>query len=285
MHVNTPKFIIVSFALLLVAACQIMSDKSSAAVLSPLWIQGQGFVSPESAIFDEKRQHIIVSNVNGYTKNQLGFLSRLSLQGELLDQPWIRGLNGPTGMAIWRDTLFVADIDRLVAIDLQREQIRAEYPAPDENPGLNDVTVSAKGEVFVTGSASQAIYRLQDNKLTTWAKDDQLKYANGIYAAKDKLWVAGYYLRWLNYADQSIHNPGLDEELVDLESVESDGKDGLIITKIGPGPIYHLSSQGELTEIIERETYSADVEFITSTKQLIVPSDKNRVFAFTLALH
>lgn len=267
-------------ATLFLSACELVNTMNSSGKNTPLWIQDQGFISPESAVYDQNRNQIIVSNVNGYTNNQQGYLSRLSLDGELLDQAWLRGLNGPTGMAIWQDTLFVADIDRLVAVNLTTAKIVAEYPAPDATPGLNDVTVSTKGEVYVTGSASKSVYHLENDNLTLWTQHPQLKYANGIYAADDRLWVAGYHLRWFSYEDKSIHTPGLDEDLEDLESVEPDGKGGIIITKIGEGPIYHYSADGELLKIMVRDTFSADIEYIQSKNLLIVPSGKNRVFAF-----
>ncbi len=280
---NTMKKMIAAILMFpILTACQTQSVATLQPKLTEHWIVSAGLASPESAVFDTQRKEIIVSNVNGYVKNQQGYLSKLSLSGKIIQQKWIKGLNGPTGMAIWNDVLYVADIDHLVAINLTTLQIIQRFEAPDLNPGLNDVAVSNNGQVFVTGSVSESVYTLKNNKLVTWVNSKQLKFANGIYAANNKLWVAGYYLRWIDYADKTVHSAGLDNELIDLESIEPNGNNELIITKIGAGPIYTLDSEMKLTEIITRDTFSADVEFIPTENLLVVPSGNNRVFAFKL---
>jgi hypothetical protein len=60
-------------------------------------------------------------------------------------------------MANWQDFLYVADIDELIVIDSKNSKVAKRFPAPDVNPGLNDVTVRADGELFVSGSFSQSI--------------------------------------------------------------------------------------------------------------------------------
>ena len=67
-------------------------------------------------------------------------------------------------MAIDGDTLYVADFNRLIAeIDIfcLARAIRQFYAAPDENPGLNDVTIARDGALYVSASNLGAIYKLR----------------------------------------------------------------------------------------------------------------------------
>ncbi len=271
-----------AIAVLLFCCQASCSNYGQSVAIQQLWSIGEGFKSPESVIYDEQRDVLYVSNVNGYQKNGLGYISRVSVDGELLESEWVSGLNGPTGMAIWQDTLYVADLDELVAIDLSTSAISNRYPAVDQNPGLNDVTVDQSGRIFVSGSASRTIYQLQQDQLQPWLSSDRLQDANGLYADADRLLFVGYYPFAISYADQMIKPLVDDETLVDLESVESDGQGGYFITAIGARPIMHLSASGILVTALERDTFSADIEYIHSKSMLLAPSGDDRLFAFSV---
>ncbi len=263
-------------------SCKGVTESTAPVQLEYLWSITEGFQSPESVIYDQQRDVLYVSNVYGYQKNGLGFISKVSTEGEILERNWLTGLNGPTGMAIWDDKLYVADIDELLAIDLQTQQITSRYPSPDQNPGLNDVTVDQSGHIFVSGSMSRTIYQMQERQLQAWLSSDQLRDANGLYADSTSILFVGYYLREIAYSGGAIQPLGNADTLVDLESVESDGQGGYFITAIGARPIHHLSAAGELTVVLERDTFSADIEYIKSKDMLLVPSGDSRLFAFSV---
>ncbi len=271
---------IVSFLLILSFSCGREGTKEQLPQLEPLWEINEGFRSPESVIYDAKNEVLYVSNVNGYTKNGLGYLSRVSLDGQVLDQKWMEGLNGPTGMAISEGKLYVVDIDHLVQIDINNQEITGRFPAPDSMPGLNDVSINPDQRIFVSGSFSKTIYELKNEGLEVWFQDDQFRDANGLFAEKNDLYFVGYYLRKISLSDQTIQSVVTDSLLFDLESVEQDGRNGYFITAIGERPIWHLTSEYQLNPILERETFSADIEYINDKKMLLVPSGNNRLFAF-----
>jgi hypothetical protein len=91
----------------------------------------EGFKAPESALFDAGRGVIYVSNVAGdmVGKDGVGYISRVSPAGEMLEAEWVTGLNAPKGLALDGGTLYAADIDRLVAIDVEAGEITGEWPA------------------------------------------------------------------------------------------------------------------------------------------------------------
>ncbi len=134
-----------------------------------------GFNGPESALHDGGRGILYVSNVNGGPgdKDGNGFISRLGVDGKLLEESWVTGLDGPKGMALYMDRLYVSDIDRLVEIDVNTGTIVADYPAPGSK-FLNDVAVDRTGRVYVSDMMDNAIYRLDQGSFELWLKDAKL---------------------------------------------------------------------------------------------------------------
>lgn len=64
----------------------------------PVWERG-GLKSPESTLFDAKRNLIFVSNVDGQPldKDGRGSIALLSPEGKMLNAAWQSGLNAPKG--------------------------------------------------------------------------------------------------------------------------------------------------------------------------------------------
>ncbi|MEO1241939.1 MAG: hypothetical protein AAFX54_08530 [Pseudomonadota bacterium] len=253
----------------------------AAPALELQWELTGPFTSPESAIYDAKRDVIYVSNVAGYTENGLGYISAVGLDGALKDALWLEGVNAPTGMAISGDTLYVADFNRLVEIDIPTAAVRAVYDAPDDNPGLNDVSISPAGDIFVSASAISTIYRLEDGGLKRWVSGDSLQYANGVFADDRYLYVAGNYLRRIDLETREVELFGDNAQLIDLESIEPDGRGGLFVTRIGEKPIAHISEDGAVTDILERSVFTADIDYIVERKLLLAPSGGDALTAFS----
>ena len=80
----------------------------------------EGLKAPESALLDEARGVLYVSNVNGNPtdKDGNGYISKLSPDGTVTQAEWVTGLDAPKGLALHDSTLYVSDIDKLVAIDV-----------------------------------------------------------------------------------------------------------------------------------------------------------------------
>src|SRR6476661_4738346 len=85
----------------------------------------EGFKHPESVKYDPGLNVWYVSNINGdpFAKDNNGFISRLKADGSVDSLEFIAGgkngvtLNGPKGMALVGDTLWVADIDAVRGFD------------------------------------------------------------------------------------------------------------------------------------------------------------------------
>lgn len=246
------------------------------------WSLTAPFESPESVAVSDKHSAIFVSNVSGYTINGKGFISRLSLTGDMITLKWLTGLNAPTGLAIDGGILWAVDFNRLVKIDIAAAKIIGSFAAPDENPLLNDVAITERGEVFVTGSASSTVYQLVGNRLVPWLKDDNLfEYANGIYATGDTVVVAAYHLVRIDRESKRTDVLGDTEILFDLEGVKPDGAGGYYISMIGERPVHQLSYLGNLMPLFHGKPYVADFD-VSSGGALIAPTGSDTITSYRL---
>lgn len=129
---------------------------------TPQFATTTGLATPESVLWDSTRGIWYVSNINGdpTKKDDNGYIVRLNENGTLLDtMPFINGadadikLDAPKGMGLKGDTLWVADIDRVRAFDVNTgNQVADVSLAGLRATFLNDVAVGNDGGVYITDS-------------------------------------------------------------------------------------------------------------------------------------
>jgi sugar lactone lactonase YvrE len=119
----------------------------------------EGFSTPESAKYDAAADVWFVSNINGQplAKDGNGFISRVTADGKIDSLHFISGgrggvtLNGPKGIAIIGDTLFVADIDAVRAFNkVTGAAIKSWDLTKLGAVFLNDVVATPSGDVYIT---------------------------------------------------------------------------------------------------------------------------------------
>jgi hypothetical protein len=174
-------------------AVTLLPDLHACADSAQLLWEVKGLENPESVLFDAARQRLYVSNVNGNPTDAdgNGYLSLLSMEGELLTPRWVDGFNAPKGMALVDKQLYVSDIDRLIVVDVETARITATYQVPQAR-FLNDVTADADGNVYVSDMFDNAIYRLSGSALALWLRDAALDSPNGLLAETDRLLVVSW---------------------------------------------------------------------------------------------
>jgi DNA-binding beta-propeller fold protein YncE len=277
---RTRRWIAVAALCFVAVGCGGEAETEPPVKLTELWTAGGAFRSPEAAAFDEARQVIYITNLNGYERNGEGYISVLAPDGEVLEPKWIEGLDAPTGIVVANESLYVADIDRLVSISIPEEKIVSVYAAGDSAPELRAVAADPSGEIYVVGSASATIYRLWEGGLSVWFSDPEVRRPKGLSLDGQNAWVAANFLRGISVLDGSMTALGTDSTLFNLESIDSDEHGGFFITAGGTQPIYHLTAEGEITTLLERDVYSRDVEYIDMLRLLIVPSGGDQVVAY-----
>ena len=269
--------------------------KNNTTQLELVW-ETLGFNNPESVIYDPSNDVLFVSNVNGSPteKDGNGYISKVLLDGTILSKKWVIGLNAPKGLAIYEDTLYVADIDTLVAIDIASGTISNSYQV-DDAKFLNDVAANNDGRIFVTDMVLNRIHCLCDGQFNIWLESPELENPNGLHAEGDHLILAAWgvmtegfatevpgHLKSISISDKSITSLG-GAPIGNLDGVESDGKDGYYVTDWMDGKLYQINKAGEATLLLELEQGMADHEVILEKNLIILPMMNNdKVLAYKI---
>jgi DNA-binding beta-propeller fold protein YncE len=259
----------------------------TAAIAAPrlLW-EVKGLEQPESVVQDPATGSIYVSNISGAVmqKDGKGFIARLRPDGTILDREWVKGLNAPTGLALDDRTLYVADVDELIEINVASGRILNRYPAKGAI-FLNDVAVGADGTVYVSDTPMNTIWRLKAGTFEPWVTNDDLNGPNGLLVQGDKLIVAS--LGKLPGEGQKQELGGLlavdltdEPEISKLAGGEAIGNlDGLqelqpgayLVTDWPAGGLYRVDAKGKTERLIKLSKGSADLIYLADKKTALIP--------------
>ena len=250
--------------------------------LKPIWKTKKILKVPESVYYRAKTHRIYVSNVNGKPAalDGNGFISLLNENGKIIKLKWATGLNGPKGMAIKGNHLFVSDINRLAEIDLRNGKIVRYIHFPGAK-FLNDVVAGPEGRIYVTDTDLGAVFVVKAGKAHLWSTDPLLKGANGLAMNRGKLFIGvnGYLLE-ANTKTGKIrivaHVTGDIDGLVPLGN-------GRFILSDWAGKIYLISTDKApviLSNTTKQKINAADLGFISGKKIILIPTFfDNRVVA------
>lgn len=254
--------------------------------LEKKWKTDQVFETPESVLYDPVNHVLYVSNIKGgpMEMDGNGYISKLSVEGQVITQKWVQGLNAPKGMGIKGNRLYVSDINQLVEIDISNGTILNRFDAQGAT-FLNDVAVdTASGIVYVTDSSSNAIFALNNGTFAQWMQDNtQLDGVNGMVVKGNQLIVGTCgFIKSITIADKTITN---------LASTFNDCVDGIVIDTDGnflvsnwDGRIYAIDANFNTIKLMDTQTeniQTADIGYFPNEKLLLIPTfGDNRVVAY-----
>lgn len=266
------------------------------------WSVGEGLNAPESVYLDAGSGFLFVSQVGlrpGGTpadKDGNGVISKLTRDGKVVSLQWVTGLNSPKGLRSRGGTLWVSDVDEVVAIDIASGTIRSRVKV-DGARFLNDVAIGPDGSVYVSDMATSRIHRVKDGQASVFAQGDTLEHPNGLLVEGDSLVVAAWgkpepdfstkvpgRLYRLNLASgaKTLITP---EPTGNLDGLESDGKGGYVVSDWVRGRILHIAANGQTRVLREFKMGTADLAYLPATQTLIVPHMlENRVQAYDLSM-
>ena len=273
------------------AACQqdmpapAQSEPQTITVSEPaqIWELAEGLNRPESAVYDAATNALYVSNLSGPAneKNGLGYLSKVSLDGEMLEQEWVSGLNSPKGVDAKDGKLYASDIDELIEVDIASGEVLAKYAAEDAL-FLNDVTIAANGDVYVSDMNTSRVYRLQDGMLEVWLEGDAISSPNGLYAEADRLLIlangtgaenAGSmrYVMAIDYETKAVTPVKDTEGIGGLDAIKPDGVGGYYLSDWGAGKLFHFTETDGATELLTVSQGTADLEYLIDSGMMYLP--------------
>jgi sugar lactone lactonase YvrE len=233
----------------LAAACS-PSTPPEPVALELSW-RATGLANPESAALSGDRSFLYVTNVNGEgdARDGNGFISRISTSGDVLQREFATGLNGPKGVMLGGDSLYVADIDELAVVDAATGAVRRRVPI-DGAGFLNDLTFARDGSVLIADSAGGRIYAVRADEPEIWLEHEYLQSVNGLLSEPDRLVVTTMAGRLLavDYDTRAITI--LAEGLGDADGVAPLG-DGRYLVSAWPGELFVVAEDGSRTLLLD----------------------------------
>src|SRR5256712_12793027 len=187
-----------------------LAQAAATAPMAPPILVSGGFQTPESIFYEARSDTYLVSNINGdpTAADGNGFISRVAPDGRILELKWIDGtragvrLNGPKGMAVAGDTLYVSDITAVRMFDLRTGAPKGAVVILGST-FLNDLAAGRDGSIYATDtggrpdfspSATDAVYKIDPSgKLSALAKSPALDKPNGITVLTDGTLVLGTF--------------------------------------------------------------------------------------------
>jgi DNA-binding beta-propeller fold protein YncE len=236
---------------------------------------------PESVLFDNQRLIIYVSNIDGSpsAKDGNGFISKISVDGKIITRVWVEGLNGPKGLGISGNFLYVADITRVAIININSGKITDFIEVPGSH-FLNDIATDAKGNVYVSDSDDGAVYLIKDHRCKLLVKNDQVKHANGLHVIGDNL-LAGLQDRIVSINLASLEVKDFVLNTGGIDGLVPDGQGNYLISD-WQGHVNLVSPNREkvlLLDTMPDKSNAADIDYIPSMKLLLVPTFSHNTIA------
>lgn len=238
----------------------------------------------ESVIYDAKNDIAYVSNIHGNWRkpNGKGFISKVNLDGEIINHKWIENIEGPTGTVICGGKLYVADFGTVLEININTSEITNKYEV-EGIERINDLTVDENGVIYGSCTVEGKLFSLKNGEIT-FLKDD-LEWPNGL------LYDNGSIL--IGQGDKTVSRYNLKDKTTTVLATEISNPDGLVAIGNGDylmssweGLIHYVTKNGEKTlllDTVEAGVNSADICYIPSKNILLVPAMlKHKLIAYSL---
>ena len=257
-----------------------------------LWSVTADMAAPESAFYDAASNSVFVSSINGGVteKDGNGYISRLTPDGQVVNAKWVTGLNGPKGLRSVGGTLWVSDIDEVVAIEIASGRVTSRVKI-DGATFLNDLATAPDGTVYVSDSQKARIYAVKDGKASIFVEgEDAMETPNGVLVDGNRVIVgslgkgvfgppggrgrgatpAGGRLFAFDRATKArtVITP---EPVGGIDGIEPDGRGGFLVTDVFGSRLLQVSASGTARTLLQFPGAGADFGYIAARRIAIVP--------------
>lgn len=251
-------------------------EKAKAPTLSKVWETDSTLQTPESVIYDEFREVLYVSNINAVpptAKDNDGYISIISTDGEIIEREWVTEISAPKGMGIVDSSLFVTNIDEIVEIDIPSGVIIARYPI-EGGAFLNDISVTNDEEIYISDTGTNTIHILNNGDVRTWLNDSTLVGPNGLLHQGSHIMVASYFGDEFSRID-------INTKMREVISDSIPGGDGIVayeehyFVSNWNGEVHFVDNLGNRTLVLDtkaQELNAADICYLPEKKLLLIPT-------------
>ncbi|MEL1241449.1 SMP-30/gluconolactonase/LRE family protein [Flavobacterium flavipallidum] len=273
------------FKYLTLSAFLVFSFASNAQELSKSLWETSNLPVPESVLYNQADKKLYVSLIDGAgnVKDGKGGIAILNADGSVKNPKFVEGLNAPKGIALYKKTLYVADITALVSIDIESGKIINKLEIKDAI-FLNDVTVDTKGVVYVSDTRTNKVHQIKNGKSELYLEN--VTNANGLKWINKNLYVLANTELWKIDEKKSISvlAKGFEKPGDGVEQL----KNGEFIVTCWAGLIYYVKANGEIKKLqdVQGQMNTADLGYNVKENVLYIPTfNHNSVIAYKLLLN
>lgn len=251
--------------------------------IEKIWHTKDNIPTPESVLFDAPSKTLFVSLIDGdgNTKDGVGGVAKLNLDGSVNNLKWVTGLNAPKGLGMYKNKMYVADLTEVVVIDIKKGEIIKKIDVP-ETVFLNDITVNDKGVVYVSDTRKNKVFRIINDKPELFL--DHATSANGLKAIGKDLYVLAGPELWKVDPSKNITKIAVGFEKGG-DGIEPVGN-GDFIVSCWAGLIYYVYADGKFDKMLDTQAEkinTADIGYNPKNRIIYVPTFlKNGVMAYKL---
>jgi sugar lactone lactonase YvrE len=262
----------------------------------------EGFKQPESVKYDAGLDVWYVSNINGdpFAKDNNGFISRLKSDGSIDSLEFIAGgknnvtLNGPKGMALVGDTLWVADIDAVRGFNRRTGAPVATVDLKGRARFLNDIA-AAPDALYITDSGfgsdgkggmghpgPDQIFRVAEGKATLALKNSALAAPNGIAwdSAGGRFIIGPFAGKTMQaWAPGQKKLTALGDTPGQVDGIEVIGPDKILFTSWADSTL-DLLQGGKVTPVAKQLASPADIGVDLKDGRVAIPQLMENKVAF-----
>lgn len=250
----------------------------------PLW-ESQNLPVPESVLYSATDKQLYVSLIDGAgnVKDGKGGIAILNPDGSVKKANWVEGLNAPKGLARFKNTLFVADIDAVVSIDIASGKIINKLEI-EGAVFLNDVTVDNQGVVYVSDTRTNKIHRIKNGQSELYLEN--INGANGLKWINNNLYVLANteLVKIDKNKNKTVIAKGFEKSGDGLEQLQN----GDFIVTCWAGLIYYVKANGEIKKLqdVQGQMNTADLGYNAKENLLYIPTfNHNSVIAYKLLVN
>ncbi len=250
--------------------------------LEKLWQTDSVIAIPESVLVNAKKDILYVSLIDGgaWNADGKGGVAILNTSGKIINNNWITGLNAPKGLGSFGNKLYVADINEVVVINIRKGIVEKKI-AIDSASGLNDITVTNKGVIYVSDSRTARIWRIENDEPVLYLEN--MKGVNGLRAVKNDLYIL---------SGKKFIKAAADKKLTTIlelpqggDGLEPIGNGDFIATSWG-GYMYYVYADGKFETLLDthlEKINTADIGYDARKRIVYVPTFYGkRVAAYAL---
>lgn len=244
--------------------------------LQKLWETDTTIAIPESVLYTKDGMFVSLIDGAPWEADGKGGIARIAIDGKNYNGKWISGLNAPKGMGILGSNLYVADMSDVVVIDIKKGAVQKRIAIPGAN-GLNDVTISDKGSVYVSDSRAGRIWKIDSDNPQLFM--DSVPGVNGLKAVGDNLLVgAGKSFISVNPQKQVTK---IAEAPQGLDGIEPIGN-GDYLTTSWSGFVYYINADGRVETLLDAtkdKKNTADIGYDPMKRIVYVPTFNGKTIA------